>query len=320
MDTTSTLTAEAAEYYTKTMLQTLQPRLVLEQFAEKTALPKNNGKLVSWRRFGRIAGDKTGHLLQEGIVPSASALSVNKIEATIAQYGDYASVSDLLSMTGLDNVIEKASEQYGYAAADLIEQLIEPELVSTATTDYVEDAANDAAVTAAMIPTLRDYVKEMVRLKKTFVKKHPKLDAYGVVLHPSHEFDLLGESNVGGLIDSAKYGLADAKALMQGEVGKAYGMRFFVSDAMTSAANASSVTVCRDLIIGEQPFGTVALDKSNAEIFAKPLGSGGTSDPLNQVATIGYKVKGFVCKSFKDIPGSSTIHRVRQLRSASAGN
>lgn len=316
MDTTNTLTAEAAEFYTKTMLTTLAPRLVLEQFAEKTALPKNNGKLVSWRRFGRIAASATANALQEGVIPQATALQVNKISATIGQYGDFAQVSDLLSMTSLDPVIEKASEQFGLAAADLIEQLIEAELTATATTDYVENRANDNAVLATDIPTLRDFVREMVRLKKSLVKKHASLGAYGVVLHPNHEFDLLGETNIGGMIDSAKYGLADQKALMQGEVGKAYGMRFFVSDAM-GTTTGSNTTVYRDYVIGEQPFGTVALDKSNAEIFAKPLGSGGTSDPLSQIATVGYKVKGFVAKNFCDIPGG-TIHRVRQLRSAAS--
>lgn len=319
MDTTNSLTAEAAEFYTKTMLMTLKPRLVLQQFAEKTTLPKNNGKVVSWRRFGRIAASASANALQEGVVPSATALQVNKISATIAQYGDFAQVSDLLSMTALDPVLEKASEQFGYAAADLIEQLIEAELTSASVVDYVEGRANDAAVIATDLPSLREYVREMVRLKKSLVKKHAALNAYGVVLHPNHEFDLLGETNIGGMIDSAKYGLADSNALMAGEVGKAYGMRFFVSDAMTSATNAGSVLVCRDLILGEQPFGTVSMDTSNAEIYAKPLGSGGTSDPLSQIATVGYKIKGFVAKSFKDIPGG-TIHRVRALRSASGGN
>ena len=43
------------------------------------------------------------------------------------------------------------------------------------------------------------------------------------------------------------------------------------------------------MIFGENAYGTTELSGGGLEYIVKPLGSGGTSDPLNQRATVGWK-------------------------------
>jgi hypothetical protein len=41
----------------------------------------------------------------------------------------------------------------------------------------------------------------------------------------------------------------------------------------------------------------VNLDGGNTRIITKGLGSAGTADPLDQIATAGYKINGFASKT-----------------------
>lgn len=316
MNTTSSNSAQLYYYYSKKWLSTLEPRLVTYQFGERTSLPEGMGKQVKWLRYGRIAGD-TAKVLSEGVIPAEGTFSVNNITADIVQYGDFIKVSDLLQQTAIDPVLSHLMERLGAAAADLIEKLNIAELDANAGIFRINKAANDNALTAADVPTLREFIRAMIQLKRTFVPKHRKINAYGVVLHPSHEYDLQAETNVGGLLDVSKYELADRSALLNGEVGKAYGMRFSVSDDMTSAANGSSVVIAKSYVIGDEPFGVVELGGKNFELIMKDRKSGGVANPLEQFSTVGYKLPGYVCKYFGAVP-SGTLDRMLQVRGASA--
>ena len=52
---------------------------------------------------------------------------------------------------------------------------------------------------------------------------------------------------------------------------------------------AAAVHVFQSLMFGEQFYGESEFGFDNMEIVVKPVGSGGTSDPLNQFGTIGWK-------------------------------
>ena len=54
-------------------------------------------------------------------------------------------------------------------------------------------------------------------------------------------------------------------------------------------AGACGVDVYATLIFGENAYGTTALQDGGLEHIVKQLGSAGSSDPLNQRATVGWK-------------------------------
>jgi N4-gp56 family major capsid protein len=54
-------------------------------------------------------------------------------------------------------------------------------------------------------------------------------------------------------------------------------------------AGACGVDVYATLIFGENAYGTTSLQDGGLEHIVKQLGSAGSSDPLNQRATVGWK-------------------------------
>jgi N4-gp56 family major capsid protein len=56
-----------------------------------------------------------------------------------------------------------------------------------------------------------------------------------------------------------------------------------------ASSGLSGADVHATLVFGDQWYGVVKYDSMPAEVIVKERGSGGTSDPLNQLATVGWK-------------------------------
>jgi len=309
--TTLTNTANLHLYYEKKLLSTLEPRLVLMPLGKKQRLPKGNGKQVKWLRYAAIAGSTTP--LTEGTPPSDIAFSTSNVTADIVQYGQYAKVSDLLSDVAIDPVLENLSERFGIAGSKTIEDLIVSELDSAAAVQRVNNRANDAAIVAADVLNHKELIEAMIRQKADFIGPHES-GSYVVVLHPRAEYDLMVDSQSGSWLDIQKG--VDNRPLLNGEVARMYGMRFLVSDRMTTQAGAGGGIPAADVIssyvIGEEAFGVVELNGDSMKMFVKRHGSAGANDPLDQFATVGYKINGFAAKYL-----DASSKRVIRLKSSS---
>ena len=128
------------------------------------------------------------------------------------------------------------------------------------------------------------------------------------VLHPACQYDILNETAVGSWVDVNKY--TDGKSgamekILRGEFGMLYGMRMLVSDKMSSTPNATPINVRSNYVIGEEAFGVVELDGDSIKMIVKDHKSGGVANPLEQFATVGYKIQGFVAKYLDS--GSSRV-------------
>lgn len=314
MSTTSSNSANLHVYYVKKALDVLQPKLVLYPLGKKTALPEGTGKQVKWLRYTRISSDTNA--LSEGITPQETSFTTQNITATISQYGNYAKVSDLLDMTAIDPVVDELMGLFGEAAAETIEDLIVSELDTNAAIQRPNGRGSDNAILSGDVPTMKAFLRAMMTHKANKVGAHES-GSFQVVLHSAHAYDLLAEQNVGGWLDLSQYSLADKQQTLNAEIGKAYGMRFQVSDKMTSADNSGSVSVKKSYIIGQQAFGVVNLDGKNFELIMKDRKSGGVANPLELFSTVGYKIQGFVPK-YLGGSGNGTADRVIQLRAASS--
>jgi N4-gp56 family major capsid protein len=200
-------------------------------------------------------------------------------------------------MTAIDPVIENLAEIFGKAGAETVEDLIVAELDAALTAQFANGRANANAVTASDVVTLREFLYGMITLKQAYVGPH-EMGSYMACVHPSTEYDLMVETNIGGWLDINSYAGMEKSNIMNGELGKVYGIRFVVSDKMSAAANGSSVSVKNNYLIGEECFGVVDLAGKNVDMVIKPVGSAGAYDPLNQFGTVGYKLQGFVAKNF----------------------
>lgn len=295
--TTSSSSANLpSEYYHKKALMTMQPRLQLYKLGIKAPLPKNAGKLAKWLIYTKQDSKTTA--LSEGVTPSSGSFTTANITATIAQYGDYTQVSDLLEDTAIDPVVARLSELYGEAAGETVEDLIISHLDANLTVRRANGKlTSDNNIISSDVIILKDFLKATIALKVAYVGAH-EMGKYMCSLHPSNEYDLLSETNVGGWLDVNSYVGLDKGNIMRAEVGSVYGMRFFTSDKMTSADNSGSVNVKKNYVIGKECFGVVELGGKNFEIIKKDRKSGGVANPLELFSTVGWKMPGFVVKNF----------------------
>lgn len=310
----STTVSNAANlhlYYEKKLLSTLEPRLVLQPLGKKQKLPKGLGTQVKWLRYAAISESTTP--ITEGTAPSEIGFTTSNVTASVLQYGQFAKISDLLSDVAIDPVLSNLSERFGIAAAKTIEQLIVIELDAQSSTQFVGAASSNATTSIGMVLNHKELVEAMIRQKAAFIGPHES-GSYVAVLHPNAEYDIMTDVQAGSMLDLRKY--TDPKQVLNGEIGKMYGMRFLVSDKMSIYAGAGATgndVINAAYVIGEEAFGVVELDGSSVKMINKKHGSGGTSDPLDQIATVGYKIHGFAAKYL-----DNASKRVIKIRAASS--
>jgi len=295
----SGMSAEMKTYYVKDLLDNAKANLVHDQFGQKRALPKGNGKTIEWRRWSTLPKALTA--LTEGVTPNGQTTGATALTATIAQYGGYIAESDMLELTAIDNVILEDTKALGVQAGTTIDTLIRnelcggtnailaPKVTTSGTTAVTSRAGLDT--TAKLTP---DLVYQAVRTLKR--KNVPKIgDSYVCIIHPDVAYDLMRSQE---WIDWHKY--AEPENLYNGEIGKLGGVRFVESTEAKIWNNETcpkpdsskdvylSVYAC--LFLGADAYGVVDLEGGALEHIVKQKGSGGTEDPLNQRSTVGWKV------------------------------
>jgi len=130
----TTLTNQFQNYFSKELLSIVQQETILDQFAMKAPIPKNNGnKAISMFRFGSpsIADVKT---LTEGTaIGSANyrALSLNRLEKSLSQYGQVIGLTDILRATDLFNSLQQATKTSGLDMALWVDSVIRNVLVGS---------------------------------------------------------------------------------------------------------------------------------------------------------------------------------------------
>jgi hypothetical protein len=203
-----------------------------------------------------------------------------------------------LSDTAIDPVLENLSERFGIAASKTIEELIVSELANNCANQNVNNKTNFASMDGLDKISHKELIEAMIRQKADYIGPHES-GQYVVVLHPRAEYDLMVDAQSGSWLDIQKG--VDNKPLLNGEVARMYGMRFLVSDKMltsagTAVAGPSPLDVVQSFVIGEEAFGVVELNGDAMKMFIKRHGSAGANDPLDQFATVGYKIHGFAVK------------------------
>ena len=270
--TTGGLSAEMKTYYGMELLDTAKPQLVHNQFAATKPLPTGGGKTVEWRKFGSF--DKALTPLTEGVTPDGSGISVSYITKELAQYGDYTTVSDMLDLTAIDDVVLEITDRHGANMGLTLDTVTRNEIQQGKQVLYAPAIGADGsktevtargALTAACRLTSEMVAKAATQLKKM---NAPTFDGkYVCILHPSVAFDLRQDE---AWIAAHQYAAADNAVIYPGEGG----------------AEGCAVYGC--LFVGKGAYGVVDLN-DGTEVIVKPRGSSGTADPLDQRSSVGWK-------------------------------
>lgn len=294
----SSLSSEMKTYYSDYLIDNAAPKLVHDQFGQKHPVPKNGGKTIEFRKFSPLP--KLTTALTEGVTPDGQSLTVTTVEATVAQYGGYVTISDMLQMTAIDNTMVQATKLLGNQAGQSLDTITREVLCGGTNVLYSggvsarEDLVGGSATAADNCYLSVDDIKKAVRMLKNQNAERIG-DSFVAIIHPDVSYDLMNDPE---WKDVRTY--CDPADWYEGEIGKIAGVRFVetteakvwakaAKDKSSGTATASQRAVYATLVLGDNAYGVTEIEGGGLEHIVKQLGSAGTSDALNQRATVGWK-------------------------------
>lgn len=282
LTTSSGLTEEMKTYYSDYLIDNAVPKLVHDQFGQKHPIPKNGGKTIEFRKYSPLP--KLTTPISEGVTPDGQSLNMSTIEATVAQYGGYITLSDVILLTAIDNNLVQATKLLGAQAGSTLDTITREVLNGGTNVMFAGGKSAREDLDATSLLTVDD-VKKAVRLLKSQNAEQINGSWVGII-HPDIAYDL---TNDPAWKDVKTY--SDPSDIYEGEIGKIYGVRFVETTEAKIWAGAGNGgrAVYSTLILGDNAYGTTEISGGGLQHIVKQLGSAGTGDPLDQRATAGWK-------------------------------
>lgn len=297
------ISPRTAAYAEKELLKRGLPFLVLEKFGQAKTLPEASSKVIKFRRYSALPTVPTA--LTEGVTPTGQQLAVTDITATLAQYGDKVTISDVIMDTHEDPVLNEAVTLIGEQAAQMIEKMRFGVLKAGTNVLYANGAARNEVNTAITVSLQRRAVRALKRQNARFitsvVRSTPSYGTESVapgfvgLIHPDLESDV---RSLVGFVPAEKYG---SMTPWENELGKCEDCRYVSSTIFEPWADAggakgtmlstmgTSADVYPVLYVARDAYGIVALKGMFAvtPMVVNPKPS--DSDPLAQRGHVGWK-------------------------------
>jgi N4-gp56 family major capsid protein len=279
--TTSQVDPGVAIFYDRVLLRRAVPFLIHEKAAQTRNISRKSGNTIKFRRFASLALATTP--LVEGTTPTGSQLSKTDIQAVVKQYGDYVHITDWVDLTVEDSVLTEAAEVLGEQMGQTRDVLVRDILAAGGTTiDCNSVALTDAKIKAAIRTLVNNNAKYVTRLVKAGTGQGtvPVSPAYWAFSHA----ELLDDwQSITDWVPVRKY--ARPEEADEAEWGSYEQIR-----VLLSSQGYKSGALYKVPIVGKDAYAVTEIEGGAAKNIVKPFGSGGTTDPLNQRATSGWKM------------------------------
>lgn len=285
------MTPELKTFYSKQLLARLVPALEHANHGLAEDIPPHAGKAIEKRRFESYTANT--NKLVEGTAALASAINGTwtALTFTIAQYGAFSLVSDVLAQQGFDGLDDMVNA-FGENAGNSIDQIVRDAIVGGATVIYASTAGSRGGLASGMRLTNVEIRKAVRKLRlnnaRTFDDGY-----YHVIMHPDTEFDLMSDSAIVQVYQWAA-DRGEDNPLIQGAVPAIYGAKFYrTSNAKIFPTAGQTGTTATDiyatLFVGRDAYLVSRFSTQNVRTIIKPIGTAGPLDPLDQFGSIGWK-------------------------------
>lgn len=280
------LTPLMKTYYDKALIHFAKPRLVHAEFGQKKPIPSGAGKTIEFRKFSPLP--KALVPLTEGVTPKGNSLNVSTVESTVEQYGDYITMSDMLTLSSVDNVVLETQNVLGDQAGRTLDTVIREKVNAGTNVQYADGKADrNVLVGGAATYEDNDYltvaaVKRAVATLKRNNAAPYKDGCYVAIIHPDVANDLTNDPAWREVKQNV-----DPKDWYEGTIGKIFGV-VFVESTEAKIFRAAPLRNPETLERGDA--GTLTVIKvSGKEItIAEPL----TSAEATALASRGIQIGG----------------------------
>jgi N4-gp56 family major capsid protein len=298
-------------YYDQRLLQRLLPKLIHKAAADMRPLKMRSGDQIKFRRIESLTAQTAP--LEEGVTPSPLVLDDTQITSTIAQYGGYSIITDMVQMTDIDPIVSETVGLVGEMMGNTIDRTIAS--VINAGTNYIRVTATNVGSTSgartvvdngvftpyhlrAAVSTLEnanvEKIKPMIKTGSGYASS-PVPESYLMFIHPTIAAWLRGGDTTywptatSGFIPVQNY--ANYAGLYDGEIGAhVSGVRFIMSTNVKTWAStgADTVTVYSNLLVGKGFYACTEMAGGVRTYVHDRKTEGG---PLEQRSTVGAIVE-----------------------------
>ena len=236
-------------YYKDYLCDNANENLVHDQFGQKHPIPKGGGKTIEFRKYSPLP--KATEPLTEGVTPNGQELKVSTVTSTVAQYGGWVGIPDMLELTSIDTNMVQATEILGDQAGRTLDTVTREVLNGGTNVMYapiVKDGVTTkvnarASLTCDATLNVDTILRAAAKLKNNLAKTIN--GSYVAIIHPYVAYDLMRSPE---WMEAHKY--ASPENLFNGEVGKIGNVRFVESSEAKTfrysnlLSNYSQLTVC----------------------------------------------------------------------------
>jgi N4-gp56 family major capsid protein len=318
------ISPRTAAYAVAELLKRGMPYLVLEKFGQTFPIPSNSTKVAKFRRYflsgstGAAADGNTANSwgvplaiapLAEGVTPAGRNLSNQDYTVTLQQFGDFATITDVIMDTHEDRVLQQMTEVLGEQAALTIETVRYNVLKAGTNVFWSNGGVRTAVSTPVTIDLQRQVTTGLNRQNAKFItsvvkstpdfRTEPVEASYIGLVHPDLETDI---RKMSGFIPTKQYGTTSP---WENEIGAVERVRYLSSTVFApftdaGGLKAASGTTMRSttgtnadvypiLYIARDAYGIVPLKGKDSltPMVVNPKPAPG--DPLAQRGTVGWK-------------------------------
>jgi len=284
LTTTTEVDPAVGLFYERTLLQPATPDYIYAQFGRKYSIARKSGNTIKMRRYARYSAATTP--ITEGVTPNGHKQSKVDLLAQVSQYGDYGIITDVVDLLVEDANITIEVDRQNDQMQNTIDQLVRNMLVNAASsTACANGSPTDTLLNKADINSVRQtlrnanarYITKMIAAG-TGQGTSPIRPSYIGLADTDLEDDL---EAVSGFKHSVNY--AAQRGVFPEEWGQTANVRWLTS---TQGYVSSGTYSCP--ILGQEAFGIIDINGGNAKAIIKGFGHG--EDPLNQRASVGWKM------------------------------
>jgi N4-gp56 family major capsid protein len=297
-------------YYVREFIEIANPLLIYKNFGGTKPIEKNTGNTMVFSKVNKLAKDNSGAFftLAEGVTPVAQQFQMTRVTHSVGQYGGYAITTDRITDESINGITSEFNKRLAEQAGEVMNGVIRDNLLGGSQARFANGVGTRdgilAATTADQMETDLAFIylalrKELVKpfnphtKGSTNIGTTPMFEAYPIIV-PLEAIPLIE-----ALVDGAGHKFIHAKdyasqrALWPNEYGM-YKQFAFILDTESkfvtnAAATPQNIALCP--VFGKDAYLVTPVGTGDAEVIVKPLGSAGTTDPLNQRASIGWKAR-----------------------------